>query len=107
MASSPGDRHGTANHKSTQGFRIIEVRSRLASNTLRRFMAETLLNSLNPLRLFAASFDLHVTQPIIRLQREMWAQNRAKELKIIKALDRERALMWYRRDVRWGLLHAA
>jgi hypothetical protein len=58
-------------------------------------MAETLLSSFNPLRLFAASFDLHVTQPILQLRRLMQEENRSKELAIIQRLVHAREAAHY------------
>ena len=70
-------------------------------------MQETLSNSTNPLALFHRSFLLHVITPWLQSQRTMREENYAKERSIILRLDRQRAQQWHRRDVRWGLLHAA
>jgi hypothetical protein len=69
--------------------------------------AESLLNSNNPLKLFHKIWAEYALTPFIESNRRMREENRQKELKIIRALDRQRQRAWMKRDLKWGLLAAA
>lgn len=70
-------------------------------------MAESLLNSKNPLTLFHSIWIEYALTPFLESHRRIRQENYAKERAIIRQLDAERARAWYAHDLQWGFLNAA
>ena len=69
-------------------------------------MAESLLNSKNPLALYHKIFVERTLRPFLEAQRQMQVENANRERLIIRQQEFARARQLYIRDCRWGLLHA-
>ena len=67
-------------------------------------MSATLGTAHNPLRLFSASFDRAVLQPILEHQAALRLEHEQKDRAAIQQIEAVRQRSWIQRDIQLGLL---